>query len=229
MAITVKESKGKIKTVKKERTVKSLVEEKSQKKSTSSFVRKFHVMWILIIIVIVGLLYYFKGLFLVATVNGEPITRLAVVQQLEKQGGKQTLSSLVSKTLILQEAKKQHVTVSQEEVNREIKKIEDNLSKQGQKLDDVLRLQGASRQDVVEQVKTQKLIEKMLGKDIKVEDKELDEYLKNSKEAVDQSKNTQDLRKNAREQLMQEKERQAFSAWLEKLQKNAKINYFVIY
>ena len=59
----------------------------------------------LVIILIAAILFYFKGLFVVALVNGVPITRIAVINELEKQGGKQTLSSLVNQTLILQEAK----------------------------------------------------------------------------------------------------------------------------
>ncbi|MFA5996816.1 MAG: hypothetical protein WC790_03850, partial [Candidatus Paceibacterota bacterium] len=41
------------------------------------------------IILIVISLFFAKGLFVVATVNGSPISRLSVITELEKQGGKQ--------------------------------------------------------------------------------------------------------------------------------------------
>ena len=41
----------------------------------------------LIIIVLITLGFLFKGLFVVALVNGQPITRLSLIQELEKQGG----------------------------------------------------------------------------------------------------------------------------------------------
>ena len=44
---------------------------------------------ILIVVIIAGLLFYFKGLFVAAVVNGEPITRLSLILQLEKKDGKQ--------------------------------------------------------------------------------------------------------------------------------------------
>ena len=46
-----------------------------------------------------------RGLFVVALVNGEPISRIEVIKALEKQGGKATLDSLVTKKLIAQEAR----------------------------------------------------------------------------------------------------------------------------
>ena len=78
----------------------------------------------LIILFIILLLYFFKGLFIAAIVNGEPITRLSVVKELEKQSGKATLDNLITKKLILQEAKKRNVQVTKADLDSEIKKIE---------------------------------------------------------------------------------------------------------
>ncbi|MDP2649265.1 MAG: hypothetical protein Q8P10_00315, partial [bacterium] len=60
---------------------------------------------LIVVILAVGA-FFLKGLFVAALVNGEPITRVAIISELEKQGGKQALSSLVNQVLILQEAKK---------------------------------------------------------------------------------------------------------------------------
>ena len=87
------------------------------------------------ILLLAGLLYAFRSLFVAAMVNGQPISRVSLVRELEKQNGKQALNSLVTKTLIYQEARKQNVSVSDDEINGEMKKIEDNLQQQGQRLD----------------------------------------------------------------------------------------------
>src|SRR3989344_2438282 len=57
----------------------------------------------LVVIIIAGalaLIFIFKGFFIASIVNGEPISRLSVIKELEKQGGKSVLESLVTKKII---------------------------------------------------------------------------------------------------------------------------------
>ena len=83
-----------------------------------------------LILLFVGL-YLFKGIFIAADVNGEKITRFAVIKELEKQSGKQTLESMVTKTLIIQEAKKRDINIGDTEIDTEIAKIAKNIEGQG--------------------------------------------------------------------------------------------------
>jgi foldase protein PrsA len=181
-----------------------------------------------VIILVVALIYAFRSLFIVATVNGQPITRLAVIQELEKQGGKQTMITLVIKTLIEQEAAKKRVNVSQKEIDDEIKKIEANLAKQGQTLDQVLQLQGMSRDTLVSQIRTQKMVEKLVGP-ITVTNKEVDAYVEANKSTIPENSNMSDVKKTVKVQLQQQKVNEKAQAMLQNLQKNAKINYIVNY
>jgi len=66
----------------------------------------------LLVVVLVVAAFLLKGLFIAALVNGQPISRFTVISELEKQSGKQALTSLVNQTLIFQEAKKKNITVS---------------------------------------------------------------------------------------------------------------------
>ncbi|MDE2589107.1 MAG: SurA N-terminal domain-containing protein, partial [Patescibacteria group bacterium] len=133
--------------------------------------RKPQVLVPVIALVILGLLVYiFRSWFVVATVNGQILTRASLDRQLEQQYGKEILDSLITKTLILQEAQNQHVTVSDQEVNDSIKQISDTLSKQGQSLDSVLASRGMSKSDLVDQIKLQKTVEKLVGKNVTVSD-----------------------------------------------------------
>ena len=114
--------------------------------------RKVYVYGTLVIAIILTALYFFRGLLIAATVNGQPISRFSVISALEKQSGKQTLESIIVKTLILQEAKKQNIAISKSDLDQEIKKIEAEVSSQGQNLDQLLLAQGMSRKDLTEQI-----------------------------------------------------------------------------
>lgn len=183
----------------------------------------------LLVIVAAGLLFYFKGLFVAALVNGVPITRVAVIKELEKQGGKQTLSSLVNQTLILQEAKKKNIQLSQEEIDAAAKQIEDSLKSQGQNLDTALAVQGMTRQDFLMQLKLRGLVEKLLADKIKVSDKEVADYIETNKDTLPTDLKESEIKKGVREQLKQQRMAGKSQEWLTNLQKNAKINYFVNY
>jgi parvulin-like peptidyl-prolyl isomerase len=180
-----------------------------------------------VIIALLALAFFFRSLFIVAIVNGQPITRLAYINELEQTAGKQAMNSLVTKTLILQEAKKNNVTVSQKEVDDQIKTIQDNLAKQGQQLDSVLALQGMTQASLREQIYLQKLVEKMVGKNITVSDKEIADYIDKNKDSLPQNTSEADLKKQVHDQLYQQKLNDKVQTWIQGLQQKAKVSYLI--
>ena len=64
------------------------------------------------VVIFLASLQYSKGLLVAATVNGSPISRWAVIGNLEKQAGKQALDSLITEKLI--ESKLGEISVSKE-------------------------------------------------------------------------------------------------------------------
>src|SRR3989344_3454042 len=68
------------------------------------------------IIILAAVGYVYKGLFVAATVNGYPISRLAVVRELEKAAGKNTLDALINKKLVSDEAGKQYIKTNKVDV-----------------------------------------------------------------------------------------------------------------
>lgn len=183
---------------------------------------------IIIAILAVGA-FFLKGLFIAALVNGQPISRFSIIQQLEKQGGQQALAALVNQTLISQEAEKKNVQVTQKEIDDGTQEIEDALKKQGQNLDTALATQGMTREDFREQIKLRKLVEKLLADKTKVTDKEVSDYIEKNKETLPADMKEEELKKNVKEQLEQEKLASESQKWIEELNKNAKINYFINY
>lgn len=202
-------------------------ETKSPKKSLK--IRKLYIIFVLVIIAFGALLYFGRGLFVAAVVNGQPISRLSIVKEAEKQSGKQALQTIVRNTLIEQEARRANITVSDQEINDEIKKVEGSLSKQGQKLEEVLKMQGMTRADLTKLIRLDKMVGKIVGKDVKVTDKDIDAFLEKNKEVLPKDQSEEQLRKTAQERLKQEMLNTKVQAWLESLQNKAKVLYFVQY
>ncbi len=173
----------------------------------------------LVLAVAVAALYHFRGVFVAATVNGKQISRVELIKELEKEGGSQALDALVTKRLILDEAKKQNVKAEKADIDKQIATIEEQLKAQNQTLDSALALRGMTRKDLEDQLEVQVLIQKLLEKEIAVTDKEIDDYIK-------QNKST-DSKDAVKEMLIQQKLSEKFQAWITDLKTKAKINYFV--
>jgi len=207
-------------------------ETESQKKSKNplfnifSKISKRTLIIVFVILVLAGLIYYFKGQLIVATVNGEPISRFALIRQLEKQSGKQTLDSLITKILVLQEAKKQNIEIGSDEIEQEIKKLEETFKNQGQDLNQVLVAQGVTQEELREQIRMQKIVEKIVGKDITVTGEEIEDYLEKNKDSLPKDV-TEEIRNQVKKQLEQQKLSEKMQTWIQSLQDNAKINYLL--
>lgn len=182
----------------------------------------------LVVVVILALVYYFRAAFVAATVDGRPISRLAIVRSLEKQSGSQALQSLINQRLIQAAVDKAGVTLSREELDAEIKKYEDQLSAQGLTLDQELKGQGMSRAEFEKNVTLQKKAEKLLEPKTQVTDEEVSEYLTSNKVTIPEGKDAE-YRAQVKEQLKSQKFGQAASAWLDELKAKASIKVFVKY
>lgn len=182
------------------------------------------------VLIILTALFFAKGLFVAATVNGSPIGRLSVIKELERQGGKQVLEALINQKLIETEFNKQKVSVTQEEISEEIKKIEAQVASQGGgTLKDALAMQGMTEEKLREQIAIQKRIEKLLAATIAVSDAEIDAYIKDNKATPPEGVETEDFRKELSDQLKQQKFQQEAQKWVSGLTARAKIKYYVNY
>ncbi len=186
---------------------------------------------IVLLFVIAGLLFYFKDLFVVALVNGEPISRIEVVRRLERQSGKSVLQSLISQTLVQQEARKQNISVTDEEIQSEYDELAANFEEQGTSIHQLLELQGMTEDELKSELKTQLLIEKLLADQVVVSDEEVDEYINKNKDLFQKDEDTEstEFREKVRDQLRNQKYSQVVPNWLQDLENQAMINYFKEY
>lgn len=185
---------------------------------------------IAIIILLVGAFLYFgRGFIVAAVVNGQPISRIALVQEAEKQSGKQALAGLIRNILVEQEAGKQNVTITEKQIDDQIKTVETNLSKQGQNLDQMLTLEGMTRADLRKVIRLDLLVTKMVEKNIKVSEKEVNDYIEKNRDILPKDQSANELKKTVLERLKQQQLSQKAQEWLAGLEKNAKVVKFVNY
>ena len=207
-----------------------VVSEKPQGESFGSLVKRKYLSIGIGIAFILLVLFLLKSVFIAAIVNGQPVWRIPLIRNLEKQGGKQVLNSLITNMLIYQEAKKKNITIGNDEIQKQIKSIEARVSSQGsQNLDEVLKTQGMTRKELEEQIKFQKTVEKLINKKVDVTDQEVQDYIDKNKESTPEEANMNEVKTSVKQQLLQEKSQNAYQELVENLKKQAKIQYLVNY
>ncbi len=114
-----------------EKTSSSMPERRESNSRMPKVVTVKNVVIVVFVLIIAALVYYEKGLVVAATVNGSPISRFAVIQELEKKSGKAALDSLITKKLIDEEASKKGVVITDVDVQTELGAIEKQVTSQG--------------------------------------------------------------------------------------------------
>ena len=156
-------------------------------------------LFVAVVLIIVGALFYFKGLFIAAIVNGKPISRIEVIRELENASGRQALDALIVKRLIETEASRAGITVSQADIDAEIQILKNKISKQGGTLDLVLAQQGITPDQFREQILLQKKLEKILAKNTQVSDDEVNQYFEKNKITPPTGTTTDEVKNQIRE------------------------------
>jgi parvulin-like peptidyl-prolyl isomerase len=178
-------------------------------------------------IILLSALYLSRSLIFAAWVNGKPVYRYSLTRELEKQGGQQVLDALIEKALISSEAKKNSITISQSDVDAEIKKIEEAVTAQGLSLDEALKFRNMTKKNLVDQIKSQKIVEKLLSSKIVITDAEAKEYFTANKSLFGTNPVFDKVKDQVNSQLFQQKLSEEYTTWITDLKAKAKILYFV--
>lgn len=177
-----------------------------------------------VVIVVGALIFQYRGVFVVASVDGSFISRFEVVRELEELSGKMTLESLITKRLIDNKADSMGVVVNDEEVDQEIKNIEDQIVGQGSTLEAALLAQGMTVDNFRKQIITQKKLEKILADKIEVSGEEIDQYIKDNGIDVPEE-NREEYMGFVEMQLKQQKLNNEVAALIDSLRSEAEIKY----
>ncbi|MFY3791137.1 peptidyl-prolyl cis-trans isomerase [Ureibacillus sp. MALMAid1270] len=114
----------------------------------------------------------------VATVDGKNITRQEWMAAMEALYGKETLHSLVNDEVMERAAKEYGIQVTDDEVDLEIA-----LTSSTQDLDTSLKI--FEEQQVRKKIRSQIILEKVLTKDIVIEESEIEDYYEENKSLYD--------------------------------------------
>lgn len=183
---------------------------------------------VILVLALAALIYRSRSFFIAATVNGSTISRLTVIKELEKVSGKNVLNAMIERQLIADEALKKNISVSQDEVNTEMAKIEEQIKAQGSTLDQALTAENMTRDDLIQQLTTQKKLEKILADKIAVSDEEAVKYLKDNAVVVPEGQDSE-YQTKAKDLLRQQKLSLEAGTLMTSLKAAAKIKYFVTY
>jgi len=227
---TKKNSKMGKKKVKKDNVILETefeLADKHKTKNNSSLKKKF---LLLVAFFVLGyLIFVYKGLFIAATVNGYPISRIAIIKKLEEQAGQQVLDALVNEMLITQEARKANLFVTDQEVDDEINRVKGQFKDQNQDLDAILLSQSISQKDFRQRVKVQLLFEKLVSGEIEVTAQEIDEFIKTNKSFLPTNLSEEKLKEMVNQELRSQKIADKYNSWISQAKQNSDINYFIEY
>lgn len=179
-------------------------------------------------ILILGALLVMQGYVVAATVNGKPISRFAVISELERQAGQQAIDALITKKLIADEARARNIVVDESELNGEIQTIESQMAAMGATLEDQLQQQGITEKDMRNQLIEHLTLEKLLGEQATVSEEEITAYITENKVTIPKEEEAE-ARKKIQEQIREQKVDQLAGSFLAELKAKANVKYYVDY
>lgn len=122
----------------------------------------------------------------VATVNGNPIEKDALYEQMVKTSGQDTLNVMITDEILDQEAEKANIKVTQEELDEEMAVYEESYGGK-EALTAAVESSGLTMEDLTKEMKMYVTIEKLIGPDIEVTDEEIEAYFEENKESLAQT------------------------------------------
>mgnify|MGYP000996055698 CR=1 FL=1 len=183
----------------------------------------------LIVVMLSFLIGYFaKNYLIAATVNKGVIWRTSVIKKLEVYQGSNILNSMIEQKLIEQEAKKQGIKVSKEEVNTRIEELETSMKAQGADLDNLLKDSGMTRKDLQKNYEASIMAEKLLKDKVEITDEEVQKYVDDNPEYFEGA-DMEQAKSLVKEQLKQQKLSSQYSSFINELKSKAKINISSMY
>jgi len=172
--------------------------------------------------------YFAKNSLIAATVNKGVIWRTSVIKQLEMYQGANVLNSMIEQKLIEQEAKKQGIKVSKEELDKRISDLETSMKAQGTDLDTLLKDSGMTRKDLQKNYETSIMAEKLLKDKAEITDEEVQKYVDDNPEYFEGA-DIEQAKSIVKEQLKQQKISSQYSSFINDLKGKAKINISSMY
>lgn len=192
--------------------------------------RKLFVILALIVLLggllIIGAKKY-KSIIIAGKVNGKPITRWELEKALNARYAKSTFDDLAGNVLVQQLTAQNQVTVTDDEVNKEIDATTQRLGGK-EALQATLDRMGYTNTRFQDEMRIQVLVKKLAEKVIKVEitDDEIMKFFQDNK-TLFPKKTFDEAKEDIRQNLLQQKTQQQFTAWFQDQKKKASIQSYL--
>lgn len=118
---------------------------------------------------------------MVASVNGEVITERELYNEMIKQGGDRLLETLIDQKLVEQAAKEANIQVTDKQVQERLDKLIEEMGGK-EAFQSTLAMYGISEDVLRQDVRTQLMLEQLLGDRIEVTEEEIQAYFESNKE-----------------------------------------------
>lgn len=177
---------------------------------------------IIVFFILGGIIYKNKGLIIIGTIDGKPVTSIELYNRMVKQYGKQTFDQMIAEQIIINEANKRGIAVSDQDIDQEISKIEQNLG-ESTTLADAISQQGMTIDDLRSQIKIRLTATKLVQDKIEVNDSEIDAYLKNNKEFMDKEQDEAKQKEQIKQFLTDQKVNQQIQQLVSELRQNSQV------
>lgn len=178
-----------------------------------------------LLIVFLGMVMVKKGWIVAAIVDGRPIFSWQLTSVLKSRYGQQTLEGMIGESLIMREAKKAGVSISDDEVTSKQQEILSSLGP-NVNLEDFLAFQGITEKDFNKQLELQLTVERLLTHDVTFTNEELDAYIATNAATLTATEPAK-LREEARAALINNMVSEKLQSWFEQVRQNAKVYKFL--
>ncbi len=187
-------------------------------------------LFLIAVFLIGGFIYLLSKWLVVAWVDQRPITRVQLLSQLEEKFGENLKDQLISEALIINEAKRRGVSVSEDEINKDFGQTEQQVGGK-QMLLSLLARDGTTEEEFRKRIMLQILVQKMFSDGVNVSEDEINKYLEENKDSLppealqaDMSSTvSSQLRIEITDQLKNQKISQAFRTWLEDTKNSSRV------
>lgn len=175
---------------------------------------------LVVVVLALGFMRY-KYLFIPAVVNGSPIYSWQYVKVLNQTAGKQVMDQLVVEKLIAQEADKQKVTLTNEEVDGEFARLDKQFESAGG-LDAFLATQGLAKADIRNQLELNLKVQKIVAGQVNVTDEEVAKYYDENKADYKDLK-AEEAAVQIKQMLADQALQQQVGTWIQDLRSKAQV------
>lgn len=158
----------------------------------------------------------------VASVNGDEITKEELYNSMVDQAGQQTVNQMITNKLIEQEAEKSGIEVTEQDINNKMEEMKSNFPSEEQ-FNMMLQQYGMTEEQLKDQLETQIIMEKKFESEIEVTEEEMKSFFESNKQQFGEDASFADHKQQIEDQLTNQQLQQQIQQWIQQARSDADI------